>query len=493
LVQFTDTSIGHPQTWAWDFGDGSTSTEQNPVHTYTVTDPNLPQTFTVTLTVTGWGQTSSLSKDIVIWPPVVADFTADKTEGEAGLIVQFTDLSTGQVSKWHWDFGDGTSSDERNPQHTFMNPGKYDVTLFVEREAEPHSVDPKTLPIYIRVGPEVMTDFTATPTTVATGVEVQFTDLSTSADPVVSWSWDFGDGSILEGTDPAVHKNPRHAYTAADTYTVTLTAENQYRKKTMTKVGYITVYPAVVASFTADHTAAPIGGLISFTDTSTESPTSWSWDFGDGTIEVIQNPSHTYTAAGVYSVTLTASNAYSTSPPKTRIDYITVFEPVTAAFTADPLEGSTPLTVTFTDGSTGDVDTWSWDFNGDNVADSDLEAPSYTFSAAGDHVVTLTAWNKLRPDLTSTASATIKVDSLPTASFTTSTSSGSRPLSVTFTDTSSGNPVSWSWDFDGNGTVDDTTRSPTHTYATADTYTVRLTVSNQAGGSSPATTTIVVT
>jgi PKD repeat protein len=102
---------------------------------------------------------------------------------------------------------------------------------------------------------------------------------------------------------------------------------------------------------------------VAFTDNSTGAPTSWTWTFGDGGTSTARNPSHVYTAAGTYSVTLTATNALG-SDTITKANYIAVTPPVppVAAFTGSPLTGITPLTISFTDNSTGAPTSWAWTF-----------------------------------------------------------------------------------------------------------------------------------
>jgi len=117
--------------------------------------------------------------------------------------------------------------------------------------------------------------------------------------------------------------------------------------------------PAAAFSATPTEGNAPLA--VQFTDQSTGNVTAWAWDFGDGNTSAEQNPGHTYESPGTYTVTLTANNAYGTST-ETRTNYITVLEPPAAAFTATPTEGNAPLAVQFTDESTGNVTSWSWDF-----------------------------------------------------------------------------------------------------------------------------------
>ena len=395
-VSFLDTSTGVADTRLWDFGDGNTSTSQNPEHVYTT-----PGTYTVTLTLTGYDQTlpgippgshnvtATATATIVVEDHVIANFTANVTYGEAPLTVAFTDLSTGGPTYWTWLFGDGGTSHEQHPVHTYTTNGIRMVSVVAEKH-DPDSTDVMVKYIYIRVGPAVTADFTAAPTTVAAGDPVQFTDTSVSADPLIApvnkWTWDFGDGTN------STAQHPSHIYTVPGTYTVTLTAENDYRTDTMAKLGYITVLPPVEARFIADATVGAMPMTVQFTDQSTENPTTWSWDFNSDSVadSTLQNPTFTYTAPGTYTVSLTASNAYDTNTT-TKIGYIRVYGPVTASFTATPLQGLIPLAVRFTDTSTGEPDIWSWDF-GDGT-NSTEQHPNHTYTVAGNYTVRLTAAN----------------------------------------------------------------------------------------------------
>lgn len=125
-VAFTDLSSGPVTSWSWDFGDGGTSTAQNPVHDYTA-----PGTHSVSLTATSAACSDSVTKTgfVTVSASPIADFTSDVTSGFAPLTVSFTDLSGGSPSAWSWDFGDGGTSTAQNPSHTYDVAGTYSVTL----------------------------------------------------------------------------------------------------------------------------------------------------------------------------------------------------------------------------------------------------------------------------------------------------------------------------------------------------------------------------
>ena len=228
-----------------------------------------------------------------------------------------------------------------------------------------------------------------------------------------------------------------------------------------------------VASFSANPTSGTVPLTVSFTDTSTGSPTGWSWDFGDGSpLSTLQNPGHTYTLAGTYTVKLTASNSGGSNTAQGTITVNAPAVPPVASFSANPTSGTVPLTVSFTDTSTGSPTGWSWDF-GDGSPLSTLQNPGHTYTLAGTYTVKLTASNS---GGSNTAQGTITVNAPavpPVASFTANPTSGTVPLTVSFTDTSTGSPTGWSWDF-GDGSPLSTLQNPGHTYTLAGTYTVKL-------------------
>ncbi|MEN8223953.1 MAG: PKD domain-containing protein [Bacteroidota bacterium] len=126
-VNFTDLSLDSVDTWNWDFGDGNTSSEQHPQHVY-----NTAGLYTVSLTVTGPGGSDTHTKTdyiVVSDLPPMADFSGDPTSGYFPLLVNFSDLTSGAVTEWQWDFGDGNTATQQNPAHTYQNSGNYTVSL----------------------------------------------------------------------------------------------------------------------------------------------------------------------------------------------------------------------------------------------------------------------------------------------------------------------------------------------------------------------------
>ena len=151
-VLFTDTSEGAIDSWEWDFGDRSTGTGAVAAHTYT-----QPGTYSVSLTVTGLGGTSTVEKTnlVVVRPELAAEFQVDAADGRAPMTVNFTDASSGAVQSYSWDFGDGSTSSEANPSHVYASPGTYDVTLVVS--AQNGTMDSVTKQDHIRVEDDIFT------------------------------------------------------------------------------------------------------------------------------------------------------------------------------------------------------------------------------------------------------------------------------------------------------------------------------------------------
>ena len=468
-VNYTDQSSNSPDSWSWDFGDGGSSTLQNPSHVYTSAG-----TYTVSMTATNSAGSDTEVKTNYITvnePAPVADFTGTPTSGDAPLLVVFTDASSGNITSWNWDFGDGNTSTQQNPSNNYVTAGTYTVVLTV---TGPGGSDTKTRTNYITVTqPAPVADFTGDPTSGNAPLDVDFTDQS-SNDPD-TWDWDFGDGGS------STLQNPDHTYTVSGTYTVILTVTNDGGSDTKTRIDYIAVNvpPAPpVAGFSGDPTSGDYPLDVDFTDESTGSITDWSWDFGDGGSSTQQNPDHTYYDAGTYTVTLTVTGPGG-SDTETKVDYITVNTPAPPAceFSGDPTSGDNPLDVDFTDESTGTIDTWSWDF-GDGGS-STQQNPSHTYYDAGTYTVTLTVTGPGgSDDETKTDYITVS-EAAPVAEFSGDPTSGDVPLDVQFTDESTGDVNSWDWNFgDGENSNE---QNPSHTYTSTGVYTVTFTVTGDGG------------
>lgn len=183
-------------------------------------------------------------------PSITADFTANTRSGNAPLPVQFTDLSTGNISEWTWDFGDGSpTSTDRNPSHTYTSSGSYTVTLEVSGV---DGSDTATKNTYINVR-TINADFTANPEKGIIPLTVQFTDLSEG--DISGWLWNFGDGQTSS------LQNPSHTYNDRGRYTVTLKVTGtDGSDTTTTKTDYIRVRLPYVTMISPD--SGSVGTLV---------------------------------------------------------------------------------------------------------------------------------------------------------------------------------------------------------------------------------------
>ncbi|SDD76507.1 PKD repeat-containing protein, partial [Algoriphagus faecimaris] len=293
-VFFTDLSTD-VDTWFWEFGNGGTSTAKNPIFSY-----NSFGEFTVRLTVsdtiTGC---SSITEKVFSNQPVSADFTANTTFGCGPLTVDFEDRSEGATT-WAWDFGDGTTSTEQNPSHTYQSSGTFTVTLSVNTGST--CTDSMTKTNYVQVnGPDL--EFSVDKESGNGPLEVQFTENSISSAPLISRLWDFGDGSTSSS------QNPTHTYSNGGLYTVSLTLQDlDGCSRTLTKTDFIEVFElelsttvSNVTCFNGSDGSASVtasGGLAPYTYL-------WSNDETDATINGLE--------AGNYSVTVTDSRGLSKS------------------------------------------------------------------------------------------------------------------------------------------------------------------------------------
>lgn len=328
----------------------------------------------------------------------VADFNATPEWGAYPLTVQFFDKSYGgNLTQWAWDFeNDGIiDSTESYPVHTYTAPGNYSVKMTVYDEYGWNSTLIRESYIIAYVPPMPYALFTATPKSGYNPLTVQFTDQSIGT-MIHSWAWDLNSDGITDST----LQNPTYTYAVPGTYSVNLTVTDIYGVDNEFRIGYITVssVPAPVANFSATPRTGTAPLAVQFTDLSSGSGiASWAWDFeNDGTVDsTAQNPLFTYPAAGTYAVSLTVTNPGG-SHREIKTGYVTVTAPAkpVAQFTATPTSGKKPLTVRFTDQSTGaGITSWAWDFNNDGTIDSRVQNPSFTYTSAGYYSVKLTATN----------------------------------------------------------------------------------------------------
>lgn len=436
-VQLQDETTQSPSTWLWDFGDGTTSNQQNPQHTYA-----MPGTYEVCLL------TSSVCGSDLICEAVSVSCAAPQADYsliDTELSFTFLDESTGELSDYLWTFGDGTSSTAQNPQHTYATPGTYTVCLTVG------SVCGTT-----EFCQEVVASCAAPQADFGIEVDaltVSFTDQS-SLMPT-EWLWTFGDGDMSNMSDPV------HAYAAPGTYTVCLEAASVCGSSTVCETVTVNCAPPAAGfEATADQLS------WNFNDASTNAPTEWLWDFGDGTTSNEANPEHVYAEPGFYEVCLRSGSVCGTGEAYCEVIEVTCLAPqANYSVTADE------LALSFTDLTADGPTSWTWTF-GDGAGSTE-QNPTHAYAFPGSYLVCLT---------TSSVCGTTQRCELqevgctpPQASF----DFTDDELIVDFQDNSTADAVAWLWDFgDGSGS---TVPSPSHAYAEPGEYEVCLTVSSICG------------
>ncbi|RPH29034.1 MAG: PKD domain-containing protein [Bacteroidales bacterium] len=542
-ITFSDLSTNRPTSWSWSFAGGTpaTSTKKNPVVTYTTVG-----TYDVSLTTTndGGSNTKTIAGYITVNAPItpIADFSASETTIPLGQSITFTDLSSNYPTSWSWSFVDGTpeTSTEQNPVITYYTTGTHAVTLTA---ANAGGSDTKTTENYITVieptdycseesascfyewisKVEVGSFINTSNATKYSDFTNQTINLNANQDVTIRLTPDFSSDSYDEYFNVWIDYNKNKAFepselvfsssgasTVTGTFTVANVAVNTRMRVVMNysdvakacgtfDYGEVEDYSVnisipPVANFSASATSIITGQSVTFTDLSTNTPTTWAWSFTGGTpaTSTAQNPAVTYTTAGTYSVSLTATNSAG-SDIKTITGYITAADPVivpVANFSASATSITTGQSVTFTDLSTNTPTSWSWSFTGGTPATSTAQNPAVTYTTAGTYSVSLTATNSAGGD-TKTITGYITVADpvvIPIANFSASATSITTGQSVTFTDLSTNSPTSWSWSFTGGIPATSALQNPVVTYSTAGTYNVSLTATNVAGNNTKTTT-----
>lgn len=396
-----------------------------------------------------------------------ANFTAIPVSGCSPLFVNFINTSSGNPISYHWDLGNGTQSTIQSPSVTYFNPGTYTVTLIIT--AANGQKDTIVKPNFITVNAKPVVNFMANDTIGCYPLPVQFTDLSTTSSGTNNgWLWDFGDGisSTLQ--------NPNHTYNQG-TYTVVLRVTNDKGcSNIFVKPNYIRALNGTIANFNfsnPNNCSVPLA--ITFNNTSTGSGTlSYLWNFGDGGNSTLQNPSHTYTTNGSYTVSLTASNNQGCTNTYTVTNAVNIGNNNASFTSADNVCVNAPLVINNT--TTPQVSNVLWNF-GDGTTSTQVQ-PIKIYSSPGNYVIKLVADFGACKD---SAFKNITVLPKPTSGFTTpSTVSCRAPFTVNFTSTST-NASTYNWSFgDGNTS---SLANPVHTYNAIGNYNVTLIVTNNLG------------
>jgi gliding motility-associated-like protein len=476
-VQFTNLT-SESDEWLWNFGDDTTSTIENPMHAYSDTG-----FFSVTLIATNNGcEARRTIANIVRSKPPVAkfNFTANCNNK---LQFNFTDQSIGATT-WLWNFGDGTTSSQQSPIHTFPSYKSYTVSLTVTNDTCSNTIT-KTIKVF-NENPDFKVNVTAS----CQRSTLYFSAVVSDPSNFVNYLWNFGDGSQWNSDDFDKTGASYHYYSASGVYNVSLTTKDIYGCiTTISKPAYISIN-GPTANFTASNTNGCKGLTTTFNDVSItdgrNNIVNRTWDFGDGTILSGNTNSilHTYTIPGTYAVKLVITDAFGCMDSVSVPNLIHATNPI-IGFKVDTLAcpGST---LNFTNTSNALTYTSSWTF-GDG-ATSTLTSPAHSYTDTGRYDITLKIVDQYGCADSLKRPSYIRV-SKPVASFTVSDSvSSCAPFEVDFTNTSY-YTNSQVWDL-GGGTS--TIQNPVKYYITPGTYTIQLAVASPGGCKDTAYKTITL-
>jgi len=366
VVQFSNASASG-SSFLWDFGDGTTSTEEEPVHNY-----EEEGDYALSLTVSNaCGSDTAIDSLSVLFSLPTADFTADATTGCAPLTVAFFNASSADTESVEWTFEGGApaTSTSFSPVVTFNEPGTYTVTLKASNSSGSSTVSKMD---YIQVNPQPEASFTVD----ANGPTVQFANTSSLAD---SYLWLFGDG------DSSTAVFPQHTYTGPGPFDVMLIAFNACGQDTaVQQLNLSGSAPQAGFGLAGEVGCAPAS--IQFLDESQGPVESWSWTFAgaDPAASTESDPLVAFPEPGLYPVSLTVQNAWGSS---TFTDTLEVLGLPLSAFnySADGLE------VQFFNQSSGGSLSFDWRF-GDGNGSSQF-APLHSYADEGLYPVQLIAGN----------------------------------------------------------------------------------------------------
>lgn len=464
---FTDYSIGADE-WRWDFGDGSSSIQQNPVHQYAG-----PGTYDVSLLVKNntTGCDFVTKKTIQIVDAKAAFSTADTSVCKGSNVIFSTNISNDAVAAFNWNFGDGTAPGTtiNSATHVYSKPGNYSVQLIIADVLGCRDTLNKIN--YLRVnGPSAK--FTSSVSGTCLNNTVTFTDLSVSdgINAIQSFTWDYADGKTeIKTAGPF-----QHSFSAAGIYKVKLTVSDSEGCKDSFSIPTALVISKPVAAFTTTENISCPTKPVTFSNQSTGPGLAYLWSFGDGATDVVKNPFHTFSTNGVFTVSLVIKDQYGCSDSISKPNIVSIVTPVANFIMSDSLSACPPLIVQVTNQSTNDISK-TWDF-GDGTS-SIAANPSHFYSYPGNYVVTLKATGP--GGCSSTYQKAIYIKG-PRGTFNYSPKIGCNPLTSSFT-ASTTEAVSLVWDFNDGTTLNSTDSVAKHEYTYTGSYVPKIILTDNAG------------
>ncbi|NOZ46637.1 MAG: PKD domain-containing protein [Chlorobi bacterium] len=480
-VSFQDQSTTGDTTitsWLWSFDDGNTSTEQNPDNTYLTAGD-----YSVSLQVfdaNGCDDFKTINDFVSVKNPPVANFSVDQTATcLESFDVPFNNFSSGYgLLQFEWDFGDGTTSTETDPTHTYTGANLYDVQLIVVDEND--CSDTLLKNDYIEIA-EIVAGFELATDTICPAVNIPITNTSTGAS---SFVWNFGDGTVL------LDETPEHEYSDSGKYVITLDVYSGAEcHSSFTDTIYVE-YVVADFEFTPNY-SCKVPFTVNYTNQSINA-VSYVWHFGNGNISSEENPENIIDMSpelelynrAYYTDTLYATTNSGCTSRFIAQDKIEVILPQ-AKFVPnnddccfpDSLNGCSPLIVTFKDTSEFDspnenIASFHWDFGDGDTADQ--STVTHSFTQPGEFTIKYVITTET--GCTDTATAIAKVGSSPVANFTmTGPAQTCASNSVQFNDLSTvvgGEVNGWQWYFSDGLTS--TEPNPQHAFLDTGYMSVKL-------------------
>jgi len=334
-------------------------------------------------TANAWAPTQSNGWDVAVFKidfdvsGVNSAITAPDLSGCAPYVVQFQNFSTGD--QFFWDFGDGTTSEEFEPEHTYNTPGVYDIMMIASDELSCNLADTSTFEISISTPVEYFPSFDY----LMDCSTMTVTTLNTTGFDFLDFVWDMGDGTILEA------ENVEHIYSAPGDYEVTLQAIDNGCDSDESVIQTVSVFNEVIAAIPNADLEGCAPFLVGITNNTPGA--SYTWDFGDGSPLVTgYTVSHEYTIPGTYTLILYAEGLGDCVGSDQTTSEVVINEPaiINADFDVNQITECVLLLMEGTNLSEGADLTYFWTF-GDGISSSD-EDVSHTYSTPGNYTVTLT-------------------------------------------------------------------------------------------------------
>ncbi|RME94632.1 MAG: PKD domain-containing protein, partial [Bacteroidetes bacterium] len=460
-VEFTNTSTGTDLTYAWDLGNGQSSSEATPPATVYAAGV-FDTSYLVRLELSNACGLQSWEDTLVVRARPVANFGTQVDRGCGPLAVELANTTLGSAESYFWDFGNGQTATDSLPVGPIFTTSDTSATTYTISLIASNSCGADSISREVVVEPSnVKAFFNIDQTQGCSPLTVNLTSFATYGAQV---NWYFGDGYTASGAQQ------QHTFDSAGIYTIAQYVSNACGADTSTID--IEVFPAPLADFNHPLTAC-VAQAVRFENLSGPFQTV-SWDFGDGQSSTAISPEHIYDTAGVYTVTLTITNSAFSCPATVRRP-ITVLPQPQVTLAADQLSGCPPLELCFTSLAEGAA-FLEWDF-GDGNGSTQLN-PCHTFTESGQYRVSLRGADE-QGCFSPADTVQVTVFPKPRAAFDSPKSVYcGLPQSIQFRNTST-NANAYSWQF-GNE-LSSTLTSPEVTFTEAGSYSVQLTATNAFG------------